>query len=311
MDRSIKSRRETKAPKPTSPESSPYADTPVQKNIMGKSLNYVFSGRKRHDKRIAALKNTAAAEPAIPADNALARTPAGSGGGHVQPPEDAKRILEIVTALPLFQILRCEGKKNDAIRFLRYAFGNIASGAPTPGHLPALTRINALDALIRNAVVIGITAEALESEDDSSPFTCQYQLPPTPGAAAAAAAAARALPPCLAPTTLQRTVAHHPWLDMFPIPDLRDNILRGIQAGVLDEDELCHELTCELLDLNTASKAPLLIWGDSWDLNGWELSPGFFRRWGPLLRGCQDVLQATNHWRQKRGEARIEVILEG
>ncbi|EIT73587.1 hypothetical protein AO1008_11858 [Aspergillus oryzae 100-8] len=40
--------------------------------------------------------------------------------------------------------------------------------------------------------------------------------------------------PGLRPTTLQRGIPHHPWLDIFPFPRMWDNLIR---AG----DQLDHE----------------------------------------------------------------------
>jgi hypothetical protein len=93
------------------------------------------------------------------------------------------------------------------------------------------------------------------------------------------------------------------------VPRMRDNILRGIQTGQLDEDELSEQLLCDLLKLDATSGASLMIWGDSWDINGWEFSPEFFVKWDVLLRGCPEVLQATNYWRTKRRETQLDFIL--
>ena len=46
----------------------------------------------------------------------------------------------------------------------------------------------------------------------------------------------------------------------------------------------------------------LISWSDPWDVNGWEFTPKFARKWGFLLRGCVDVIEATNRWREQRGE---------
>ena len=37
-------------------------------------------------------------------------------------------------------------------------------------------------------------------------------------------------------------VKHHPWIDSFPSPQLRHNLLRSFQhPDLCDEDELCHD----------------------------------------------------------------------
>jgi len=89
---------------------------------------------------------------------------------------------------------------------------------------------------------------------------------------------------------------------------MRDNILRGIQAGERVEDEICDALVCDFLNLEANSTASLVIWGNSWEMDHWEFSPDFFGKWGVLLKGCPEVLGATNRWRAKRGEPRIEEL---
>jgi hypothetical protein len=202
--------------------------------------------------------------------------------------------------LALFYMLRCPEPRQKAIDFLLAASTHWSLNAPRLGGLPGVSRFNAFDALARNALVLGIPVELLESDDGPSPFVQPRYAAMVPS---------RNFPGQLAPTHLQRTVMHHPWLDLFPVPGMRDNMLRGIQLGLLDEDQLCQELVCDLLDLDASSTASVLVWGDSWDVSGWEFSPEFFRKWAFLLQGCAEVLAATNSWREKRHELRIELVL--
>ncbi|KAJ9156322.1 hypothetical protein NKR23_g985 [Pleurostoma richardsiae] len=91
---------------------------------------------------------------------------------------------------------------------------------------------------------------------------------------------AASLPSCptsLQPTALQRTVRHHPWIDLFPIPQMRDNMLNGIVAGILDEDELCADLL-NVEDNREDEKPSLIVWGSPWDPQGWEASVAFLQR---------------------------------
>ncbi|KAK1527811.1 hypothetical protein CPAR01_12369 [Colletotrichum paranaense] len=252
-------------------------------------------GQKRHLKRIALNSTTASAsaEPQAEMCLILAAAP------NARRPMTSSQMQEM---LGIYYLLRCAGIRKNVAEFLQRASLNWTLQLPTPRDLPALTRLNAFDALARNALVLGIPVELIESDDGDSLFI--HQGPERPGSS-------EVLPPHLSPTALQRTVKHHPWLDLFPIPKMRDNILRGIQSGEIDEDELCNALVCDLLDLDSPSKSSLVIWGDAWDLNGWELGPEFFRRWGGLVQGCPEVLTATNYWRQKRGVGKIREINSG
>lgn len=85
---------------------------------------------------------------------------------------------------------------------------------------------------------------------------------------------------------------------------MRDNFLKAIgDPDLCDEDVLCQDL-CQY-DASTG-KATLIVWGSPWDPRSWEASPAFLRKWGFLLYGCDEILQATNYWREKRGEGRIK-----
>ncbi|KAK7437164.1 hypothetical protein Landi51_12185 [Colletotrichum acutatum] len=251
--------------------------------------------QKRHLKRIAlnSASTSASAEPQ--AETSLVP----DASLNARRPMTLSRMQEMYG---IYYLLRCAGIRENVVEFLQRASSNWNLRLPTPRDLPALTRLNAFDALARNALVLGIPVELIESDEGNSLFI--HQGPARPGSS-------EVLPPHLSPTALQRTVKHHPWLDLFPIPKMRDNILRGIRAGEIDEDELCNALVCDLLDLDSPSKSSLVIWGDAWDLNGWELGPEFFRRWGGLVQGCPEVLVATNYWRQKRGVGKIREINSG
>lgn len=189
-------------------------------------------------------------------------------------------------------LVRCTGLHDRIKEFLQRAFTNWGLNLPSPHDLPLVTRLNTFDALARNALTLRIPLEYLETDEHSSVFN--YQGPTTSGEQPS-------LPANLRPTALQKAVTHHSWLDLFPIPRMRDNILRGIDAGTYDEDVLCDTLCCDLLNFDKDTNAALVVWGESWDATGWEFSAEFFTRWGALLEGCTEVLETTNHWRQKRG----------
>lgn len=208
--------------------------------------------------------------------------------------------LAILDRLPILITVECPDLCNNIRDFLQRAFTNWGLNVPTLCDLPNLTRLNTFDALARNALTLQIPPKYLETDDRHSMFN--KLGPPPPGEQSA-------FPTHLHPTQLQKTVPHHSWLDVFPIPGMRDNILRGIETGQYDEDLLCAALCCDLLDLDAGTKASILVWGEVWDAANWEFSPEFFGRWGGLLRGCPEVLQMTKYWREKRGEMKISYVL--
>ncbi|KAM5366405.1 hypothetical protein ACJZ2D_010515 [Fusarium nematophilum] len=174
-------------------------------------------------------------------------------------------------------------------QFVKKAYEGYVLGCPQPWYLSTLIQVNVFNALVQNGFALGFS-DCWQRKGAISPFSIIG-----PGQSC------DSYPPCLRPTALQRTVPHHPWIDLFPIPQMRDHILLSFHH--LDMDELCGDL----LDVKPGldGKPSLVVWRDPWDLRGWEASALFLRKWGWMLGGCRDILQATNYWRQKRGEDRI------
>jgi hypothetical protein len=150
----------------------------------------------------------------------------------------------------------------------------------------------------------------------------------------------KALPQSLQPTIVQMNIAHSSWMNMFPFPKLRDNLIRYERD--FDHADLCNDLFGELFTNGTAydSLSPtthsspgtqfspsastsethvvdpweelddevttqrkgLIVWGEPWDTDSWELTPGFVRKWPWLLRDCEDLITCSNRWRAKRCE---------
>lgn len=161
--------------------------------------------------------------------------------------------------------------------------------APRPSQLPFLISLNINIAVAKNASLMGFEPGIICADASISPFN--QEGPPQPHVC---------LPPSLAPSQIQRNITHHPWLDVLPFPNLRDNVIRAVAAGLVDEDELCAD-TSEI-NYENAEKPSLIVWGESSVPDCWEASVLFIRKWGWLLKGCPEVLESTNRWRQSRGE---------
>lgn len=178
--------------------------------------------------------------------------------------------------------------------FARRAYEDYVLKAPQPSHLKALIRLNILNAVYRNATTLGIPTEGLCRDEFISPLSCHGpKLQST-------MVTLDLCPKNLLPTDLQRRVAHHPWIDLFPWPRLRDNILMGVVAGLIDEDELC----CDIIEVRNENPC-LIVWGEPGDVQSWEVSESFLRKWGFLIHGCPEILEVTNNWRGKRGAQSI------
>jgi len=173
-----------------------------------------------------------------------------------------------------------------------------------------------MDALARNAIRIGFDPQGLCQDELISPLNVRGPLLLSDGSSPSSSSQiitlkwrdetkkSQGCPESLAPTLLQRMVLHHPWIDLFPFPTFRDNMLAAIQLGVLDDDELCVDLI-EFAGGADGSEPALIVWGEAWDWRSWEVTAGFLRKWGWLAKGCEEMVVATNYWREKRGEKRI------
>lgn len=109
------------------------------------------------------------------------------------------------------------------------------------------------------------------------------------------------IPANMQPTDLQRTVEHHPYIDVaYPWPVMRDRILLLMDVA-FDEDELCH---WTLHAQERVGEPAFTIWGDDlMDESAYELSESFVKTWWFLLD--QSIVRRTNWWRRQRGMAPI------
>ncbi|MCJ1401499.1 hypothetical protein MMC11_004713 [Xylographa trunciseda] len=183
-------------------------------------------------------------------------------------------------------------------------------------NLLTLVQFNVLRAIITNISLLRLTSVFFPSP--SAPPA----VPPSPSL----------IPPPLRPTPLQLSTPHLPWIDIFPHPVVRDNLIRA--GSAIDNHDMCLDIVgevcggsgpCEVLGMEwDASKVVVrekddgepekelrgvLVWADPWDACNWELTEGFLRKWGWMVRGATDLIEASNEWREKRGEDRLVVEL--
>ncbi|KAK1965391.1 hypothetical protein LY78DRAFT_580492 [Colletotrichum sublineola] len=186
------------------------------------------------------------------------------------------------------------------IRFAGEAYKNYLQGTPRPGYLTTLVRVNVFHAFVQIARVLNFDGGWLTYEA-ISPFNKM-------GPGLGPAASGNSCPENMRPTALQLSVEHHPWIDFFPHPRMRDNFLRVVAEhgeDYVDEDELCRDI----VDVGAGAgveESALIVWGDAWDPQGWEATEPFLKKWGWLLVGCTEMLEGTNYWRQKRGLPKLK-----
>ncbi|KAK1450352.1 hypothetical protein CMEL01_07688 [Colletotrichum melonis] len=185
-------------------------------------------------------------------------------------------------------------------KFAEGAYEDYMRGRPCTDYLTTLVRVNVFHAFVRNAKALSFNKEWL-TYDAISPFN---KAGPDLGRATTSASC----PSNMLPTALQLSVEHHPWIDFFPHPRMRDNFLRIVAEhgeDYIDEDEMCRDV----VDVGAGAgveDAALIVWGEPWDPRGWEATEPFLRKWGWLLDGCTEMLEGTNYWREKRGLRKLK-----
>ncbi|KAG8352361.1 hypothetical protein FVEN_g9477 [Fusarium venenatum] len=198
-------------------------------------------------------------------------------------------------------LLRSPAHIQIARNWQAHAYGHYLVRSPSPTLLQTLIRVNALNAIARNAQKIGIPVYALCRDEAVSPFSLPGPLPVVPTVAIS--------PGMLRPTELQKTTVHHPWIDVLPLPRLRDNIIRALAIEWFDEDEICLEAFHPFDQCESEQKPALLIWGEADNIRGWEANIPFLRKWGWLLAGCDELFESTNAWRMQRGEKALNFVV--
>ncbi|KAM5358322.1 hypothetical protein ACJZ2D_015391 [Fusarium nematophilum] len=175
-----------------------------------------------------------------------------------------------------------------------------------PERLLSIMQINIFHALHRNSEALGQSTLWLFC-DSISPFgKIGPENTSNPSNPMLAAGMAAQYPRGLTPTTIQLSTPHHPWVDLFPWPKLRDRIIYLCYiAEAMDDDDLCFDMA-EFDAPRDRESVSLIVWGEPWDPRGWEATVPFLRKWGWLLEGCTELLEGTNYWRTRRGERELK-----
>lgn len=187
------------------------------------------------------------------------------------------------------------------LQFAHAAYQSYMLGSPTADHLLMLTKVNVFRAFGHNMRLLGDDMSDME-DAALSVFNKALPSPPPADGSTSEITIPHDMPISLRPTKLQKTVPHHPWLDFFPLPKMRDNL---IQAGDdWDDEKLCLDIM-GFWSNTTSAEAGLLVWGEPWDVRNWEMTEAFLKKWQWVVRGCPELMNSTNAWRAKRGEKLI------
>ncbi|KXH68011.1 hypothetical protein CSAL01_00681 [Colletotrichum salicis] len=188
-------------------------------------------------------------------------------------------------------------------RKLQNRLNQRARRTPAPRQLSALVKLNLLTALWRNTQILGFNVHSICEDKFISPHNLQGPD------LSCHSRQELSWPPYLRPTEAQKKITHHPFLDVFPFPSLREAGIRAEELGFFDEDDFCLDIF-HLDDKKDAVERPrMIVWGESWDPRGWEVNAAFLKKWGWMVRGCPELLEGTNYWREKRGEKKLNFNL--
>ncbi|OJI86338.1 hypothetical protein ASPTUDRAFT_63799 [Aspergillus tubingensis CBS 134.48] len=171
------------------------------------------------------------------------------------------------------------------------AYERYYAADPCLDHLLTLSKMNVLRAFVDIMGVLGWDIHAIEDNETVSPFTgwnLQQQDKET------------SIPLNLLPTTTQCSVPHHPWFDCFPFPQMRDNLITAGEG--FDDCELCEDMMDP-----TNGDIGIMVWGDPWLPQSWEVSELFVQKWAWVMKGCQELLVSSNYWRARRGLDELDV----
>jgi hypothetical protein len=118
------------------------------------------------------------------------------------------------------------------------------------------------------------------------------------------------LPPDFQPTALQRTVPHHPVLDIMPWASVRDNLLTVLStvinvqsSSIRDGHKISlpfsfHQLIVDVQDIDGPAEG-MHVFGDPFVADNWEIGQKMLERWWWAFD--DRVIRQSNRWRRKRG----------
>ncbi|KAF9772504.1 hypothetical protein IL306_009787 [Fusarium sp. DS 682] len=150
-----------------------------------------------------------------------------------------------------------------------------------------------ISAMLENCLSLGITRSMYCSDDSISPFyRAHADSDPNPEAIITSVQrGSRTLHFDLRPTRKQVIVKHHPFIDVIPFKDIRDNIIDKMSD--MDEDEFFHDSLNHLTCWGGIKNAHT---GTPWDSRSWEATEEFILKWSYIVGGDEGELARNSRW---------------
>jgi hypothetical protein len=198
--------------------------------------------------------------------------------------------LHFIGDLSSFSACRPDSEETQQLinRFSAWMSPRYLQGCLETETLPSLVQFNTTLSFVANAQTLGYTTLLMSPSARSrfSPADLNKSF-------------SNSLPASLRPTALQCNVPHHPWIDLLPVPELRDNLLLHGET-TYDARQLCRDMRG--FQAVSSGHGGVIVWGDPWDPEGWEVTKAFAQKWPWVIRGNRSLLQSSNYWRVKRHE---------
>ncbi|EXA50086.1 hypothetical protein FOVG_02936 [Fusarium oxysporum f. sp. pisi HDV247] len=163
-----------------------------------------------------------------------------------------------------------------------------------------------ISAMLENCLSLGITRSMYCSDDAISPFYRAHadSDPNSEAIITSVQRGSRTLHFDLRPTRKQVVVNHHPFIDVIPFKDIRDNIIEKMND--MDEDEFFHDSLNHLTCWGGIAGAHT---GTPWDSRSWEATEEFILKWSDIVGGDEGELARNSRWwRSHRGERIVTEI---
>ncbi|KAJ4268523.1 hypothetical protein NW762_002586 [Fusarium torreyae] len=164
-----------------------------------------------------------------------------------------------------------------------------------------------VSAMLENCLSLGISRSMYCSDDAISPFYRAYADtdPNRDAIVTSVQGGSRALHFDLRPTRQQVLVEHHPFLDVIPFREIRDNIITHMND--MDEDAFFHDSLNHLTCWGSVAGAHT---GSPWDGRSWEATEGFLQKWSHIVGGEEGELARNSRWwRSLRGERTVTEVM--
>jgi len=158
--------------------------------------------------------------------------------------------------------------------FLQTLMSRRTPSVPSDTRFIRLQFNSMINASVLNGIILSCDTLSMMDEDALSPFNNQITISPN-------------IPKDLEPTQMQKTVPHHPYIDIVPFSGFRDKMLRVLD--IIDEDDVCCMIHTDWG-----------VWGDRpWDKTSWEVGEKFAEKYWFLMD--EEMKRTSDFWRGQRG----------